>query len=83
MVNPNQAESLHQKSVVSCIPTIPEFYREILGASTKSRSYDAELSGVYCILTLLHTRFFHQKPRSMPSTKSFLIFGHILVLTVS
>ena len=29
------------------------------------------------------TRFLYKKPSSRPSTKSFLIFGHILVLKVS
>ena len=36
-----------------------------------------------CTLFCIHGFFFYKKPRSKPSTKSFLIFGHILALKVS
>ena len=41
-------------------------------------------SSYYCQLIFVSRyKFFSKKPSSLPSTKSFLIFGRILVLKVS
>jgi len=56
-------------------------------ASAKSNSMAMERSITICrcIFGLVHNieTVFYKKPSSSPSTKSFLIFGHILVLKVS
>ena len=38
---------------------------------------------MYIVNFCTYIRFVYKKPSSRPSTKSFLIFGHILVLKVS